>query len=263
MTNIHPTALIAEGADVHPSVQVGPFCIIDAGAVVGADCVLESQVRIYGTVRIGCSNHLYHGVTLGTEPQDLIYTPEKARPLIIGNYNRFRENANISCGVKADHGTIIGNHNYFMMGSHVGHDSIVGDYNIIANTVSLSGHVELAHHVFISGLVAVHQFCRIGPYVMIGGVTGINQDIPPYVMVNGQRGQIVGLNTVGLRRNGFTLTQRNNIKRAYRVLYRSGLRREEAILRLQVMQEQSPETRLIVEFINASSQRGLASHHFS
>lgn len=262
MANIHPTALVAEGANVHPSVLVGPFCIIDSGAVVGADCVLESQVRIYPKTRIGCGNHLYHGVTLGTEPQDLIYTPEKAKPLIIGDYNRFRENVNISCGVKADHGTIIGNHNYFMMGSHVGHDSMVGDYNIIANTVSLSGHVELAHHVFISGLVAIHQFCRIGAYVMIGGVTGVNQDIPPYVMVNGQRSLIVGLNTVGLRRNGFTLEQRNNIKRAYRILYRSGLKRDVALMQLQIMQEHSPETRLIVEFMAANSQRGVISHSF-
>jgi len=257
MADIHPTALVADGADLHPSVRVGPFCIIESGAVLGADCVLDSQVRIYGAARLGRGNRVCHGVTLGAEPQDLGYRPERGRPLVIGDDNHFKECVNISRGVKTEQGTHIGSHNYFMAFSHVGHDCRLGDHNIFANTATLAGHVELAHHVFVSGQVAVHQFCRVGSYVMIGGVSGVAQDVPPYVTVNGQRAQIVGLNTVGLRRSGFSQAQRSAIKQAYKILYRSGLRREQALALLRA--DASPQVQEIVAFVEGSG-RGLVSH---
>jgi UDP-N-acetylglucosamine acyltransferase len=256
MANIHPTAIVEDGAELHPSVRVGPYCIIEAGAVLGADCVLDSQVRIYAATRMGRGNRVCHGATLGSEPQDLSYGPEKGKPLVIGDDNHFKECVNISRGVKTGGGTHIGSHNYFMAFSHVGHDCQVGDHNILANTATLAGHVNLAHHIFVSGQVAVHQFCRIGPYVMIGGISGVAQDVPPYLMVNGQRARIIGLNTVGLRRNGFTQAQRNAIKQAYKVLYRCGSR-QEALARLRL--DDSAEIREIVAFVEGS-ERGLVAY---
>ena len=165
---------------------------------------------------------------------------------------------NISHGVKEARGTVIGDHNYFMAYSHVGHDCIVGDHNIFANTATLGGHVTVEHHVFLSGHTATHQFCRIGAYAMIGGVSGINRDVPPYVLADGHRAEIVGLNVIGLRRNGFSQEQRNAIKRAYRLVYRSGLRLADALQRLR---DEAPtdEVRRIVRFIDAS-KRGLLGH---
>jgi UDP-N-acetylglucosamine acyltransferase len=257
MSNIHATAIVADNAQIHSSVQIGPFCIIEPNTILGADCILDSHVRIYSGTKIGCGNRICHGATLGSEPQDLTYTPIKARPLTIGDYNHFKEYVNVSCGVKSEQGTNIGHRNYFMAFSHVGHDCTVGDYNILANTATLAGHVELAHHIFVSGQVAIHQFCRIGAYVMIGGLTGVAQDVPPYVLINGQRARIMGLNTIGLRRNGFTVEQRNLIKRAYKILYHSGLNKNNAIETLNTFN--SPLIQEIIEFVLAS-KRGIISY---
>lgn len=254
---IHPTAIIEDGAELHPSVRVGPYSIVEAGAVLGEGCIVESCARIYGATRMGRHNRVCHGTTLGSEPQDLGYSPDKARPLTIGDHNHFKEGVNISHGVKYDTGTRIGSHNFFMTFSHVGHDCTVGDHNICANTATLAGHVELEHHVFVSGQVAVHQFCRIGAYSMLGGVSGVPKDVPPYVIVNGQRARIIGLNLVGLRRNGFDQAQRNRIKAVYKLLFRSGLRLEDALPRAEA-QYPGAETEAIVAFIRAS-ERGVTS----
>lgn len=255
--SLHPSAIIEEGAELHPSVQVGPYSIIDAGAVLGEGCIVESCARIYGATRMGRYNRVCHGVTLGSEPQDLSYSPDQARPLVIGDHNQFRENVNISHGVKRDTGTCIGNHNYFMSFSHVGHDCSVGDYNIFANTATLAGHVELAHHIFVSGQVAIHQFCRVGAYCMLGGVSGVPKDIPPYLIANGQRARLIGLNLVGLRRNGFNQSQRSRIKAVYHLLFRSGLRLEQALCAAETKYP-GPETEAIVAFVRGS-ERGVAT----
>lgn len=254
---IHPTAIIEEGANLHPSVQVGAFSIIESGAIVGPDCVIESCVRLYGTTSMGRSNRVCHGATIGAEPQILGFEPESGKPLTIGDFNHFKEGVNISRGSLTELGTRIGDHNYLMAYSHVGHDCVVGNHNIFANTATLAGHVELEDHVFLSGQTAVHQFCRIGSGAMIAGVTGVPQDVPPFVIADGHRAKIIGLNTVGLRRNGYTQQQRNDIKAAYRIIYRSGLRLAEA-LRKAEHEHPSLETRLIVRFIE-SSKRGVIS----
>ena len=256
---IHPTAIIEDGADLHPSVSIGPYSIVEAGAVIGEGCVVDSHARIFGRTRVGKFNRICHGATIGAEPQDLGYRPDLGKPLTIGDHNHFKEGVNVSHGIKTDRGTVIGSHNYFMSYAHVGHDCVVGDRNILANTATLAGHVELAHHIFVSGQVAVHQFARIGAYVMVGGVTGVAQDVPPYVTVNGQRAEIVGLNLVGLRRNGFDQAARANIKRAYRILYKSGLAHKQAISRLRTEFADDPEVSAISEFVEAS-RRGLVSH---
>jgi UDP-N-acetylglucosamine acyltransferase len=254
---VHPTAIVEEGAQIHPSVQVGAYSIIERGAIIGSGCVIESCVRIYGATRMGRSNRICHGATIGAEPQDLGYTPEASKPLTIGDGNHFKEGVNISRGIKTDQGTRIGNNNYLMAFAHIGHDCIVGDHNIFANTATLAGHVEVENRVFLSGQTAVHQFCRIGALSLIAGVTGVPQDVPPFVIADGHRAQIVGLNVVGLRRNRFTQEQRSAIKAVYRMIFRSGLSRAEALTKAE-RDYPSPQTRQIVRFI-ATSRRGVIS----
>jgi UDP-N-acetylglucosamine acyltransferase len=254
---IHPTAITEEGVQIHPSAQIGAYSIVESGAVLGPGCVVESCVRIYGTTRMGANNRICHGATIGAEPQDLGYRPEAGKPLTIGDFNHFKEGVNISRGIKSDHGTRIGDHNYFMAYSHVGHDCIVGSHNIFANAATLAGHVEVEDRVFLSGQTAVHQFCRIGSLSMIAGVTGVPQDVPPFVIADGHRARIVGLNVVGLRRNGYTQEQRNTIKAVYRTIFRSGLRIADALRKAET-EYPAPETRQIKRFIQ-SSQRGLIS----
>ncbi len=252
---VHPSAIIEDGAEIHPSAEIGPWSLIEAGAVIGAECRIESGVRIYGGTRLGARNRVCHGATLGSEPQDLSFTPERARPLVIGSDNCFREGVNISCGLKSERGTRIGNRNYFMAYSHAGHDCLVGDDNILANTATLAGHVQLAHHCFVSGQVAVHQFARIGAHTMIGGVSGVSKDVPPFVIANGQRAVLVGVNAVGLKRHGFSAEQRARIKAVYRLIFRSGRRLEQGLSEANARYP-SPETERIVAFIEAS-ERGV------
>jgi UDP-N-acetylglucosamine acyltransferase len=207
---------------------------------------------------MGRNNRVCHGVTLGSEPQDLTYTQERSRPLTIGDGNHFKEGVNISRGVKTEPGTVIGNNNYWMAFSHAGHDCTVGDGNIFANTATLAGHVEVANGTFLSGQVAVHQFCRIGSYAMVAGVSGVPQDVPPYVIADGHRARIIGLNLVGLRRNGFTQEQRSVIKGVYRIIFRSGLRLAQALVQVEATFPESPEAAEIVQFMQ-SSRRGTIS----
>ncbi|WP_133513120.1 acyl-ACP--UDP-N-acetylglucosamine O-acyltransferase [Candidatus Thiosymbion oneisti] len=254
---IHPTAIIESGAQLHPSVQVGAYSIIERGAVIGPGCVIESCVRIYGATRMGRDNRIGHGATIGAEPQDLGYRPELSKPLTIGDCNHFKEGVNISRGIKTNQGTRIGDHNFLMAYAHIGHDCTVGDYNIFANTATLAGHAEVENQVFLSGQTAVHQFCRIGAVSMIAGVTGVPQDVPPFVIADGHRARIIGLNLVGLRRNGYTQAQRSTIKAVYRVIFRSGLRQAAALAKAE-RDYPSPQTRQIVRFIE-SSRRGVIS----
>lgn len=257
MSLIHPSAIVEDGAQVHPTARIGPFSIVEAGAEIGAECVIESNVRVYAQTRMGRANTVCHGATIGSAPQDLGYLPENARPLVIGDGNHFKECVNISHGIKEAHGTVVGNGNYLMAFSHIGHDCVVGDNNIFANTATLGGHVEVGNRVFLSGHVAVHQFCRIGHYVMVGGVSGVRQDVPPYAMANGQYARFVGLNLVGLRRAGFSQAQRSAIKRAYRVLLQSGLKLSDALEQVRASAD-TDEVRAIVAFLDAS-RRGVVT----
>ncbi|EXJ16653.1 acyl-ACP--UDP-N-acetylglucosamine O-acyltransferase [Imhoffiella purpurea] len=255
--SIHPTAIVEDGAEVDPSVAIGPYSIVESGAVIGPGCRIESCVRIFANTRMGRDNRVCHGVTLGSEPQDLSFTPEKARPLTIGDRNHFKEGVNISCGLKSEDGTRIGSDNYWMAFSHAGHDCIVGDHNIFANSATLAGHVEVEDRTFISGQVAVHQFCRIGSYAMVAGVSGVPQDVPPYALADGHRARMVGLNLVGLKRNGFNQEQRTRIKEVYRLVLRSGLKLPTALTRAE-QEYPGPETDHILRFIR-SSRRGIIS----
>ncbi len=255
---IHPCAIVDPYARLADDVEVGPFSIIEADVEIGTGCKISSNVRIYSGTRMGCDNQVDHGTVLGCEPQDLGFVQENSKPLIIGDHNRFREGVNISRGVKTDHGTLVGSHNYIMAMCHIGHDCIIGDHNIFANTGSLSGHVEMEDHIFLSGKTATHQFCRIGAYAMIAGLSGVAQDVPPYLLADGHRAEAVNLNIVGLRRADFSPAQRKAIKQAYKIIYKSGLKLQAALDELKAS-EPTAEVSHIIEFIEGS-ERGIISH---
>ena len=258
MTKIDPTAIIEEGAELHESVEVGPFSIIESSVVIGEGCRIESGVRIFTGTHMGRDNRVCHGAVLGCEPQDLGFEPEQSKPLVIGNGNQFKEGVNISRGVKTDEGTLIGNDNYFMCGFHAGHDCRLGNNNVFGPNSTLAGHVELGDRIFISGLVAIHQFCFIGDYAMVAGCAKVVKDIPPYVTGDGNPARVIGLNSIGIRRAGFSPSIRNAIKHAYKTIFHSGLNTSQAMEQLK-QAEQTDEVNNIIRFFE-NSDRGVTTH---
>ncbi|MCW8945492.1 MAG: acyl-ACP--UDP-N-acetylglucosamine O-acyltransferase [Sedimenticola sp.] len=256
--NIHPTALVDDSAELHESVVVGPYSIIEADVAIGPNCRIESSVRIFQGTRIGENNRVCHGAVLGCEPQDLGFSPDKSRPLLIGNNNHFKEGVNISRGVKTEGGSQIGDHNYFMCGFHAGHDCRLGNHNVFGPNSTVAGHVELGDRIFISGLVAIHQFCFIGDYAMIAGCTKVVKDIPPYVTCDGNPARLIGLNSIGLRRAGIAAKNRSAIKQTYKTLYHSDLNTSQA---LSILKETAgtAETDKIIHFFE-KSERGVTAH---
>ncbi len=237
--------------------EVGPYTVIEGDVSVGEGCVIESSARLYSGTRLGRFNRVHHGAVIGALPQDLSFDPATPTTCEIGDHNTVREYVSIHRGSKEEV-TRIGSHNYFMAHAHIAHDCRVGNHNVFANNATLGGHVRVEHHTFLSGHTAVHQFCRLGAYAMVAGVTGVPQDVPPFVTVDGHRAEIVGLNLVGLRRAGFKQEQRSAIKAAYKLLYKSGLKKEEALQRLRD-DDPSAEVQAIIDFVEAGT-RGLVSH---
>ena len=258
MNKIHPTAIIDELADIHESVEIGPFSIVEADVQIGEGCRIESSVRLYSGTILGRRNRVCHGAMLGCEPQDLSFSAEKSRPLKIGDNNQFKEAVNISRGVKTDTGTLIGNSNYFMGGFHAGHDCIIGNNNVLGHNSVLAGHVTIGDSTFISGLVAIHQFTYIGNNVMIAGCAKIVKDIPPYTVADGNPARVSGINSVGLRRAGFPAETRNAIKLVYKRIYHSGENIQQALTGL----EKEPQTPAVTEIIHffQRSKRGVTAH---
>ncbi len=258
MSKIHPTAIISSSANLHPSVEVGPYCIIEDDTRLGEGCKIESNVKIYAGTTLGKNNRACHGAMLGCEPQDLTFNPSTSKPLTIGDNNHFKEGAHISRGVKTDAGTIIGNNNYLMGNFHAGHDCIIGNNNILGHGSGLSGHVTVGNHIFIAPMAAIHQFTLIGDHVMIAGCSKIVKDIPPFTLADGNPARISGLNSIGLRRGGFTIDERSQIKQTYRTIYQSGMNISQALDCLR-QTELTSKAALIVEFFE-QSDRGVTGH---
>ena len=230
--NIHPQALVSPLAILGQRVTIGPFSIIEPDVVIGDDCTLASRVVVKSGTTLGNNNTVHEGSVLGGFPQHA-RMPEKLGRVIVGSNNTIRENCTIHRALHEGSLTRVGNNNLLMVGSHVGHDAQVADHTIFANNVLLGGFVTVADRAFVSGAVGVHQFCRIGRLAMIGGCARVVQDVPPYVMVDGHSGLIVGLNLVGLRRNGYAAEDIVQLKAAYRLIYRRGLRWTEVLEALQ------------------------------
>lgn len=256
MTSVHPTAVIYSGARLHPTVQVGPYAVIGPNVELGAGTTVGPHAVIEGRTRVGERNRIFQFASVGAQPQDLKYAGEDSE-LHIGDENLIREFSTLHKGTVGGGGvTRIGNGNLFMAYSHVAHDSQVGNGCVFANSATLGGHVEIGDHVILGGLSAVHQFTRIGRHAFVAGGSMVVMDVPPYCTAQGDRAELVGINSVGLARHGFTEEKIGQIKDAYRVLFRSKLPLDEALDRLRTELGGNPEVEVLLSFV-ASSKRGL------
>jgi len=228
---IHPLAVIHPSAKLGHNVTVGPFAVIEANVAIGHNCTIESRAVIKHDTTLGDNNHIFEGAVLGGLPQH-VRIPERPGSMIVGSGNTIRENVTIHRAMEEGHLTIVGNNNLMMVCAHIAHDCHVGDNVIFANNCMMAGHVTVEDRAFVSGGVAVHQFCRIGRMAMVGGQARIVKDIPPFVTIDGGSGYVVGLNTIGLRRNGATTAEISQLKAAYRLVYRSNLKWNEIVDRL-------------------------------
>jgi UDP-N-acetylglucosamine acyltransferase len=254
---IHPTAIIQPGAKIADNVSIGPFSVIGENVSIGSGTTVAAHVVIEGWTEIGSDNQLYQFSSIGAPPQDLKYAGEQTS-LKIGDRNRIREFVTLNRGTAEGGGvTSIGNDNLFMAYSHVAHDCIVNDHAILANGATLAGHVEIESSAILGGLSAVHQFCRIGCHTMISGGAMVAQDIPPYTVAQGDRAKTIGLNLIGMKRRGFSEETIRGIKKAYRIIFRSGMRLEEALVMVVEELESTAELDHFVNFIK-QSQRGIA-----
>jgi UDP-N-acetylglucosamine acyltransferase len=254
--SIHPTAIVHPGARLGANVRVGPYSIIGEQVEIGDDTLVGPHVVISGHTRIGRENRIYQFSSLGEAPQDKKYAGEPTR-LEIGDNNTIREFCTFNIGTVQDQGvTRIGNDNWIMAYVHIAHDCQVGDHAIFANNAQLAGHVRIDDWAILGGYTGVHQFCRIGAHVMTAVGTVILQDVPPYLMAAGNTASPYGINVEGLKRRGFSADAIMALKRAYRVLYKSGLMLDEARQKLAEMAETAPDVQRFVDFL-ALSKRGI------
>jgi UDP-N-acetylglucosamine acyltransferase len=257
---IDPSAVIAPTARVHPDaivgaqVHIGDFCIVEQDVEIGNFCRFEPYCYIKRWTTVGERNEISAGTILGTDPFDKKFTGERSY-LRIGNGNIIREHYTISRGTDPESVTTLGDDNYIMSSGHVAHNCNVGNRTVIASCALLAGFVEVEDQAFISGGVVIHQFSKIGTLAMIGGNTRVNSDVPPYFLYSDFNIAAKGLNMVGLRRAGFSLDEIRKLKEAYKLLYRSNLKLEDALARIEA-ESDSPHTRHLVRFIR-SSERGI------
>ncbi len=247
--SIHPTAIVDSSAEIGADVVIGAYSVIGPGVVIGDRCKIGPHVVIQGPTRIGEDNDIHCFVSLGGPPQDKKYNGEPTR-LEIGHRNVIRESVTINRGTVNGGGlTQVGDDNLFMAYIHIAHDCHVGNKTIFSNNASLAGHATIGDQVILSGFTLVHQFCTIGAHAFTGMGSAISKDIPPYLMVSGNPAAPHGINKEGLKRRGFTPENIANLRRAYKVLYRSGLGLEEARVELLKMGEEDASVRTFAEFI--------------
>lgn len=257
MVAVHPTAVVEAGATLDDGAQIGPYAVVGAGVRIGARTVVGSHTVLEGRVELGTDCRIGCHVAIGTPPQDLKYRGEPTR-VVIGERTHVREFATVHRASTGGHGvTAVGPDCFLMAYAHVGHDCRLEEGVIMANQATLGGHVEVGRHAIVSGLTAVHQFVRIGEHAFVGGCSGINQDIPPYVKVQGVPAKPLGLNAVGLRRHGFSSETIHALKEAYRILFLSALNTSQALERLKQDLPSSPEVERLIDFIQRS-QRGIS-----
>lgn len=252
---IHPTAIIDPRADLASDVEVGPYCVIGAGVRLGAGCVLHNHVTLNGPAVIGARNTFFTGACIGGVTQDLKYAGEPTF-LEVGEDNVFREYTTVNRGTLPESRTVIGAHNLFLSYCHIAHDCVVGNHVIFSNNGTLAGHVVVEDHVILGGLSAVHQFCRIGKFAMTGGCSKIVQDVPPFMIVDGNPAAVRGVNVVGLQRHGFDEAAIRPLKQAYKSLFMRQRNLAEALAELAPLAAESPALAHLTGFIE-SSQRGI------
>ncbi|MBE9076300.1 acyl-ACP--UDP-N-acetylglucosamine O-acyltransferase [Romeria aff. gracilis LEGE 07310] len=257
-TLIHPTAVVQAGAELHPSVQVGPYAVIGEKVAIGPNTQIGAHAVLDGHTTIGARNRIFPHAAIGLEPQDLKYDGSLSR-VQIGDDNCIRECVTVNRPTRLGEVTYIGDRNLIMAYSHIAHNCRIASNVIIANSAALAGHVQIEAYARISGIVAVHQFVHIGRYAMIGGMSRVVRDVPPYTMVEGNPSRIRGLNQVLINRSGIAQEDGGDVyrglKQAYRLLYRSGLRLDEALSKLERLTD-NERVRHLYEFLISSQAEG-------
>ncbi|HEY8901970.1 MAG TPA: acyl-ACP--UDP-N-acetylglucosamine O-acyltransferase [Chthoniobacterales bacterium] len=251
---IHPTAIVEDGAVLGPEVEVGPYASIGREAVVGAGCRILAHAVLAGRVTLGERNLVGYGAVLGAPPQDLGYDETMASEVRIGDGNTFREYVTVHRGSRDGHATTVGDGNFVMVGVHIGHDGRIGDRTIIANNCLLAGHVEIGDRAVLGGGTAFHQHMRVGRLAMVCGGTRFSRDIVPFAMGDGEN-LLAGLNVIGMRRAGFASETRLEIKRAFRLIFRSGRNLHDALEEADGT-EWGAEARELLDFVR-TSKRGV------
>ncbi|MEM9385846.1 MAG: acyl-ACP--UDP-N-acetylglucosamine O-acyltransferase [Pseudomonadota bacterium] len=250
-------AVISPQARLHDSVQVDPFAVIGAGVEIAEGCRIGAHVVIDGPTTIGPRTRIYPFAAIGGDPQDKKFDDDEQSRLQIGANNTIREYCTINRGTRGGGGlTRIGEGNWIMAYVHVAHDCRVGDHTIMANNTTLAGHVTIDDYAVLGGFTKVHQFCRIGRHAFTAMDCGLSRDVPPYVMAAGHLAEPRGVNSEGLKRRGFTAEQVRNIRNAFKVLYRSDLRFEQALAQLEVLVGKQPELQPLVDFLR-DTQRSI------
>jgi UDP-N-acetylglucosamine acyltransferase len=254
MSRIHETALVDPAARIADDVEIGAFSIVGPKVTIGPGSRIGPHVVVTGRTTIGENTRIFQFASIGEEPQDKKYAGEDTE-LIIGDNTTIRELCTFSRGTVQGGGkTIIGNNNWIMACVHIAHDCILGDNIIMANNASLAGHVTVGDWAILSGYSLIHQFCNVGEHSFTSFASHVNQSIPPYVTVSGEKAKAKGVNTEGLKRRGYTPEQIQQVRRAYKVLYRSGLRLEEARSKLEEMAQDHAEVRPLVEFLDTTEK---------
>ena len=254
-SQIHPTAIVDPGAQIGAGTIIGPYCIVGAGVVLGEDCWLQNHVTLCGPMTAGARNKFFAYCSIGQQTQDLKYAGEPTY-LEIGEDNSFREFVTINRSTTAEGKTRVGSRGNFLAYSHIGHDCVVGDAVVFSNNGTLAGHVRVGENAVMGGLTAVHQFCRIGRFAITGGCSKIVQDVPPFMIADGNPACIRGVNLVGLERHGFPAESVKWIKESFRIIYRSKLNTRQAVETVRKELPATDEVTQILEFIE-KSERGI------
>lgn len=255
---IHPTAVINQHAQIHPTVRVKPYAVIGNQVSIGANTVVGSHAIIDGLTTIGKDNQIFPGAAIGLEPQDLKYKGANSQ-VVIGDRNRIREYVTINRATNEGEATVIGDDNLLMAYSHVGHNCIIKNEVVIANSVAIAGHVIVESMATISGVLGIHQFVHIGRLAMVGGMSRISRDVPPYMTVEGNPAHVRSLNLIGLKRRGFNREQIRQLKEAFRLLYLQQLPLQDAIAQLKQFTDNQHVQHLqeFMQYSLASNRRGL------
>lgn len=257
-TLIHPTAVIHPGAQLHPTVKIGAYAVIGDNVKVGPETTIGAHVVLEGLTEIGARNQIFSGAVIGSEPQDLKYdgAPSWVR---IGDDNRIREYVTINRATGAGEATLIGNGNLLMAYVHVAHNCVIGNSVVISNNLAMAGHVQIESKAVIGGAVGIHQFVHIGRLAMVGGMSRIDRDVPPYTLVEGNPSRVRSLNLVGLKRAGMTASELGLLKKAFRTLYRSGYTLSEALEHLDLLPDNDylGHLRRFLQLSQMEKRRGL------
>lgn len=256
MTTIHPTAVIHPNAKIGEGCQIGPYCIIGEHVSLGANCQLHSHVVIDGHTTLGSGNEIFPFASIGLKTQDLKWKGGVTRT-VIGDNNTFREYVTIHSATSDGDATTVGSENHILAYCHIAHDCQLGNHIIMSNVGTLAGHVKVENHAIIGGLAAVHQFCRIGTMAIIGGCSKVVQDVPPYMLADGNPAETRTVNKVGLERNGVSEEAQAALKQAYKIIFRDGLTISNALVRIEAELPKLPEVLHLLQFAR-TSERGLS-----